>query len=118
MDYYDRLGQPIPTAMGWAMKMEQNDRRVAATFIGRQWFPRWWVSTVWMGLNHQYGDGPPLIFETMVFEVKDGQIGMGGLDCIRTPTLQAAREAHEEVLNAYRRKGRVWGSRKAREGGR
>lgn len=25
------------------------------------------ISTVWLGLNHQYGDGPPLIFETMVF---------------------------------------------------
>ncbi len=25
------------------------------------------VSTVFLGLNHQYGDGPPLIFETMVF---------------------------------------------------
>ncbi|MEU6674851.1 hypothetical protein [Streptomyces sp. NPDC046925] len=25
------------------------------------------VSTVWLGLNHQFGDGPPLLFETMVF---------------------------------------------------
>jgi len=30
------------------------------------------VSTIWLGLNHQWGDGPPLIFETMVFG--------GGLD--------------------------------------
>jgi hypothetical protein len=26
-----------------------------------------YVSTVFLGLNHQYGDGPPLVFETMVF---------------------------------------------------
>lgn len=27
----------------------------------------YWVSTVWLGLNHQFDeDGPPLIFETMV----------------------------------------------------
>ena len=25
------------------------------------------VSTVFLGLNHQFGDGPPLIFETMIF---------------------------------------------------
>jgi len=25
------------------------------------------VSTVWLGLNHNWGDGPPLIFETMIF---------------------------------------------------
>ena len=25
------------------------------------------VSTVFIGLNHQWGDGPPLLFETMVF---------------------------------------------------
>lgn len=26
------------------------------------------VSTVFLGLNHQWGKGPPLLFETMVFE--------------------------------------------------
>lgn len=36
------------------------------------------VSTVWLGLNHNYREGPPLIFETMVFsagsrEEKDTQ---------------------------------------------
>lgn len=25
------------------------------------------VSTVWMGIDHQHDDGPPLIFETMAF---------------------------------------------------
>ena len=27
----------------------------------------YWVSTVFLALNHQFGDGPPLFFETMVF---------------------------------------------------
>lgn len=26
------------------------------------------VSTVFLAVNHQYGDGPPLLFETMIFE--------------------------------------------------
>ena len=25
------------------------------------------VSTVFLGLDHQFGDGPPLLFETMIF---------------------------------------------------
>ena len=25
------------------------------------------VSTVFLGLDHSYGDGPPLLFETMIF---------------------------------------------------
>lgn len=25
------------------------------------------VSTVWLGIDHSYGDGPPMIFETMIF---------------------------------------------------
>ena len=28
------------------------------------------VSTVWLGLNHNYFGGPPLIFETMVFTLR------------------------------------------------
>lgn len=27
----------------------------------------YFVSTVWLGLDHNWGEGPPLIFETMVF---------------------------------------------------
>lgn len=25
------------------------------------------VSTIFLGLDHQFGDGPPLLFETMIF---------------------------------------------------
>lgn len=47
----------------WAARFETDDRRVARTYMadGRV------VSTVFLGLDHRYGDGPPLVFETMVF---------------------------------------------------
>ena len=62
IDYYDKDGTPL-TLMEWAVKFEDNEyKRVAFDQIGDVE-----VSTVWLGLNHQYGDGPPLIFETMVF---------------------------------------------------
>ena len=54
------------------------------------------ISTVWLGLDHQYGDGPPLIFETMVFG--------GGLDQQqwRYSTLDAAHAGHDEVVEKVR----------------
>lgn len=61
--YYDRNGEPIDM-MTWARSFFENDdaKRVALTeHDGVS------VSTVWLGLDHQYGDGPPLIFETMIF---------------------------------------------------
>lgn len=41
---------------------EDDPTRIGSTHVGSVW-----VSTVWLGLDHRFGDGPPLIFETMVF---------------------------------------------------
>lgn len=38
------------------------ERRVAHTIVGESR-----ISTVFLCLDHQHGDGPPLLFETMVF---------------------------------------------------
>ena len=31
-----------------------------------------WISTVWLGINHAWGNSPPLIYETMVFLTTPG----------------------------------------------
>lgn len=50
------------------------------------------VSTVFLGLDHQYGDGPPLLFETMVFGGPlDGEM-------IRCSSYEAAEEMHKTML--------------------
>lgn len=50
------------------------------------------VSTVFLGIDHNFlGEGPPLLFETMVF----------GLDeeiCHRSATLDEAKRIHETVV--------------------
>ena len=48
----------------WAKWYEDADRRVAHTKVPELNAN---VSTVFLGLNHQWGDGPPLLFETMIF---------------------------------------------------
>lgn len=54
---------PVDNLIDWAEWMEHREsRRVAYTEVGESN-----VSTVFLGLDHQWGEGPPILFETMVF---------------------------------------------------
>jgi len=67
MDKYDLQGNPIDL-LEWSKLFEDvKYRRVAETTLP----DGTWVSTVWIGIDHQFGDGTPLIFETMVFPSKE-----------------------------------------------
>ena len=46
----------------WGKSCESSNRTVAKTTVGGAD-----VSTVFLGLDHSFGSGPPLLFETMVF---------------------------------------------------
>lgn len=62
--YYDRHGQPLRDSEAWSrLFSDPSYKRVAEDHVTDEV----WVSTVWLGLNHNWGDGPPMIFETMVF---------------------------------------------------
>jgi hypothetical protein len=73
--YYDRAGVPIGLG-DWVCLFEDFDYRVVGhTMVGTHN-----VSTVWLGLNHGI-DGPPLIFETMVFnEASDRTVTAFGIE--------------------------------------
>lgn len=60
---YDRLGNPISADDWTRLTMNRDYKRVASTIIPESSI---WVSTVWLGLDHGWGDAP-IIFETMVF---------------------------------------------------
>lgn len=60
--YFDMAGAPIGM-MEWAAAMEDVEGRI----VGKTAVGDAQVSTVWIGLDHQFGDGEPLIFETMIF---------------------------------------------------
>lgn len=48
----------------WSRRMELGERHIAITEVA----PGVRVSTVFLGLDHRhFGNGPPLLFETMVF---------------------------------------------------
>jgi hypothetical protein len=85
--HYDRAGEPIELEV-WAERFGDEDyKRVARDEIGDVL-----ISTVWLGLDHNWGDGPPLIFESMVFG--------GDLDQeqIRYSTESAALAGHADLV--------------------
>lgn len=79
--------------MTWARWLETADRHVDDITIGR-----YRISTVFLGSDHQFGEGPPLIFETMVFV--DG--GSEDLWCERCTTWEQAEEMHKRGCDYVR----------------
>lgn len=98
-DYYDRAGNPITNAE-WLSNYSKKDRRVASTTLPGGYL----VSTVWLGLNHQYGDGLPLIFETMVFpcDAAGKVTSWGELDAARYSTEADAIAGHERIVGEFK----------------
>lgn len=97
--HYDKDGTPLEL-MEWAEKHADREYiRVARALITdlAPPFKQYDVSTVWLGLDHSFGNGPPLIFETMVF-------GDGSLDltCHRYATEDEARQGHAEMVTLVR----------------
>lgn len=89
--YYDRAGNTM-TQDAWNTRFGDYDyKRVDKTEEGD-----WEVSTVWLGLDHQWGDGPPHIFETMIF---GGEHDQG---CWRYATEAEAIAGHQRVVEALR----------------
>lgn len=90
-EHYILEGQTIVEAdnlLTWAMWFEKADRTVNKTQIdtGEE------VSTVFLGINHQWGDGPPILFETMVFG------GEFDEDQYRYSTWDEAVKGHNRVV--------------------
>jgi hypothetical protein len=64
MKHYILKGKELVACelLEWARWFETAERRVAFTQL-----PGVDISTVFLGIDHRHGDGPPLVFETMVF---------------------------------------------------
>ena len=91
-DYFNRKGWPISKTEYFKLHADKDYVRVAETTLpdGK------WVSTVWLGYNYNFGDeGPPLIFETMVFPSKKNLVEV---DMRRYQTEEGATFGHEMMV--------------------
>jgi hypothetical protein len=58
--------KPVKDVLEWGKYFDKSDRTVKKTTVGEAK-----VSTVFLGLNHRFGEGEPLLFETMIFGGKE-----------------------------------------------
>lgn len=90
MIYYRLDGEtPVEAAnvIEWAEFFGSDDRIVEQTYVGQVK-----ISTVFLGINHSFGDGPPLLFETMIFDGEfDGEQW-------RYSTMEQARAGHTHAV--------------------
>lgn len=100
--YYDQDGRPIDRE-SWILAFgDVQGRRIGWTKVG--YGPgKKIVSTVWLGLDHRhFGEGPPIIFETMVFNgVGPGATKNDVVTCLRYATTQEAAKGHAVLAQEY-----------------
>lgn len=86
-----KLAVPVSSMEDWAKEFDWDTRHVASTRIGGIW-----ISTVFVGIDMRYGDGPPLLFETMAFRGGEGD------DCERSSTWEEAEAQHKAMVAKVR----------------
>ena len=83
---------PCGDLLEWGRWLETGNKRVAQDTVGDVR-----VSTVFLDLDHSFGKGPPLLFETMVFGVDDNE------DMERYSTWSEAEAGHARWVEKVRK---------------
>lgn len=86
--HFDYDGNPISLRQ-WCYLVESRERIIAQDHVGD-----YFLSTVWIGLDHSWGEGPPIIFETMLFKGAEGD-----MECWRYESWEQAVAGHRGTLH-------------------
>ena len=112
--YYDRDGRPITPEEWGRLHADRVYQRIAATTI-EHGAHSYWISTVWLGMDHAFGQGPSEIFETMVFPSwREPMRGLARLlgergpdlneeECERYSTEAEARAGHDRIVAKWQK---------------
>ena len=88
---------PEPDVITWGKWFETANRQIELTETKSLR-----ISTVFLGLDHSFGDGDtPILFETMVFEHSRPA---HELACQRYATIDEARKGHELIVKKWVKK--------------
>jgi hypothetical protein len=91
-----RKPKPVTDVIEWATWFEHGERKIKQSDIGGVH-----VSTVFIGIDHQFGNGPPLLYETMIFG------GPRDESQARASTEAEALDQHEEACRLAREKAEI-----------
>lgn len=86
----DHTLRPTDDLEEWAQAFGVTERRVARTEVA----PGVVVSTVFLGIDHSFGHGLPLVFETMIFGGKHDE------DQWRYSAWEEAEAGHQRAVEA------------------
>jgi hypothetical protein len=101
--FYGRDGKPIlGGVLEWAKLFEDADYKIVSQTTLED---RTLVSTVWLGFDHNiFNDGPPIIFETMVFAPPGKEeLERDVFDCVRYTTEVLALKGHIKMVAKWKR---------------
>lgn len=107
--YWNRKAEPVDFAT-WVRLTEVGDAEYGPTamhyrVLARTRVGAYVVSTVWLGIDHGWGRGVPIIFESMVFAIEQWDsedFGLTDLDMERYPTEDSAMEGHADMVTLVR----------------
>lgn len=88
----DKIPVRVDDTTDWAKQFEAMDRRVAEDVIGGVR-----ISTVFLGMDHSFWGGTPILFETMVFGGEND--GYQERYC----TWEQAEQGHQGVIELINR---------------
>lgn len=83
----NKIPVPVKNLFEWAEWLETADRQ-----IGKDKINKTIISTVFLGVNHNFQKGKPLLFETMIFGGKHDQYQE------RYSTWEEAKEGHKKAV--------------------
>jgi hypothetical protein len=96
VNYIEVDGKPVEASstLEWARWFESSDRQVALTRIEDRL-----VSTVFLGVDHSWGHGPPVLYETTVFSIDSNGVTINQeIDVARYCTREEALSGHDEMV--------------------
>lgn len=99
LDYFilDASHNPVAVdALTWAAWFETIDNRRVAEDIGEDRKGKWRLSSICLGFNHSFGNGPPILFETMLFR-QDGSAD-DHCDCWRFSSWEDCMGFHRRMV--------------------
>lgn len=77
----------------WGSKFSDSEGRRVAQDVLKIWGTPVHISTVFLGMNHRYGDGAPLWFESMIFGGKFDE------EQVRYTTWAEAEAGHKKLVD-------------------
>jgi hypothetical protein len=92
------IAVPCNNNFAWVRWMERADRCIARTNVGALV-----VSTVFLGIDHSFGRGDPLLFETMIFG-EDAEYENLESYCERYSTWAEAEEGHARAVEVAKQR--------------